>query len=168
MSARVLLLCVWLVFAVVPLRAQLPPHDDPMGDLLIPPELLMRHQQALGLQPEQKTYVRDELRKAQLRFTELQWQLQDAMETMRTLLEQSPAPEAQVLAQLDKVLEAEREIKRTQIALMVRIKNKLTPEQQARLLELRLAAPPPPHTPPGVPGPPPQRPPGPPPRPTEP
>ena len=32
---------------------------------------------------------------------------------------------------------AEREIKRTQIGLLVRIKNKLTPEQQARLQEMR-------------------------------
>jgi hypothetical protein len=41
------------------------------------------------------------------------------------------------MAQLDKVLNTEREVKRTQIALMVRIKNKLTPEQQSRLRQLR-------------------------------
>jgi hypothetical protein len=41
------------------------------------------------------------------------------------------------MAQLDKVLNAEDEVKRTQIALMVRIKTKLTPEQQARLRHLR-------------------------------
>jgi len=35
------------------------------------------------------------------------------------------------------VLNIEREIKRTQIGLMVRIKNNLKPEQQARLRELR-------------------------------
>lgn len=167
---RAKFLLAWLLLALSPLAAQQPPPGggDPLGEALFPPELVMRHQQAIGLQPEQKAYLRDEIRKAQLRFTELQWQLQDAMETMRTLLEQSPAPEAQVLAQLDKVLEAEREIKRTQIGLMVRTKNKLTPEQQARLRELRFAAPPAPPAQPGVPGPPPQRPPGPPPRPPEP
>jgi Spy/CpxP family protein refolding chaperone len=52
-------------------------------------------------------------------------------------IEQDPVDEQQVLAQLDKVLNAEREVKRTQIALMVRIKNKLKPEQQARLRQLR-------------------------------
>jgi len=41
--------------------------------------------------------------------------------------------EQNVLAQLDKVLDKEREIKRTQLALMIRIKNKLTPDQQDRL-----------------------------------
>jgi hypothetical protein len=31
----------------------------------------------------------------------------------------------------------EREIKRAQVTLLVRIKNKLTPEQQAKLVEIR-------------------------------
>jgi len=45
--------------------------------------------------------------------------------------------EAQTLAQLDKLLNAERDIKRAQIALLVRLKNKLTAEQQEKLMELR-------------------------------
>jgi Spy/CpxP family protein refolding chaperone len=97
----------------------------------------MRYQQAIGLEPEQKTYLREEIRKAQLRFTELQWQLEDAMETLRTLLGASPVVEEQVLPQLEKVLDTERQIKRLQMGLMIRIKNKLTPEQKARLRELR-------------------------------
>jgi Spy/CpxP family protein refolding chaperone len=34
-------------------------------------------------------------------------------------------------------LAAEREIKREQVTLLVRIKNKLTPDQQAKLSDLR-------------------------------
>jgi Spy/CpxP family protein refolding chaperone len=34
-------------------------------------------------------------------------------------------------------LATEREIKRAQVTLLVRIKNKLTPEQQAKLVEIR-------------------------------
>jgi Spy/CpxP family protein refolding chaperone len=45
--------------------------------------------------------------------------------------------EQQVLAQLERVLAAEREIKKEQVTLLVRIKNKLTPEQQGKLAELR-------------------------------
>jgi Spy/CpxP family protein refolding chaperone len=59
------------------------------------------------------------------------------MEWLVNLLKQNPADETQVTAQLDKVLNAEDEVKRTQIALMVRIKTKLTREQQARLRHLR-------------------------------
>ncbi len=59
------------------------------------------------------------------------------MEALVALLKQSSADESQVMSQLDKVLSSEREIKRTQISLLVRIKNKLTPDQQAHLQRLR-------------------------------
>ena len=117
--------------------AQQPPGRDPLMENLFPPEIVMSHQKAIELADAQKAYIRGELLKAQSRFTELQWQLQDAMEALVSLLKQTPADETQVMVQLDKVLSSEREIKRTQIGLLVRIKNKLTPEQQARLQKLR-------------------------------
>lgn len=140
MKAKILLLGAVLLFAANFALAQAgpqPPGPDPVGENLFPPELIMSHQEAIGLSPEQKTYLREELRKAQLQFTDLQWQLQDAMELLVKLLKPNPVDEQAVLAQLDKVLSAEREIKRAQIGLMVRVKNKLTPEQQAHLRELR-------------------------------
>jgi Spy/CpxP family protein refolding chaperone len=126
-----------LSILVSPLGAQQPPGADPLSDLMFPPELVMARQHAIGLSDAQKTYLRAEILKAQTRFTELQWQLQDAMEGLIGLLKQTKADEAQVEAQLDKVLAAEREIKRAQIGLLVRIKNDLTEEQQHRLQALR-------------------------------
>jgi Spy/CpxP family protein refolding chaperone len=119
------------------LSAQQPRNRDPIIENLFPPDLVMVHQQAIGLDEAQKNFVRSEILKAQTRFTELQWQLRDAMEPLVALLKQQPVDEAQVMVQLDKVLGAEREIKRAQIVLMIRIKNKLRPEQQARLQQLR-------------------------------
>ncbi len=128
---------VCLLLFPVFLAAQQAPSRDPLTENLFPPELVMSHQNAIGLGDAQKAYIRGELLKAQSRFTELQWQLQDAMEALGSLLKQTPVDEAQVTGQLDKVLNAEREIKRTQISLLVRIKNKLTPDQQAQLQKLR-------------------------------
>ena len=110
---------------------------DPLAELMFPPDLVMARQNAIGLSDAQKTYLRAEVLKAQTRFTELQWQLQDAMEGLTGLLKQPKADESQVAAQLDKVLASEREIKRAQISLLVRIKNNLTDEQQRRLRALR-------------------------------
>jgi len=59
------------------------------------------------------------------------------MEKLLSLVKQPRVDEQQALAQLDKVLAAEREIKKEQVTLLVRIKNKLTPEQQSKLSELR-------------------------------
>jgi Spy/CpxP family protein refolding chaperone len=125
-----------MLFSVI-LAAQSPDGRDPVGENLFPPELVMAHQTAIGIDENQKTYIRAELLKAQTRFTELQWQLQDSMEALVSLLKQTPVDESRVMSQLDKVLNSEREIKRTQISLMVRIKNKLTPDQQVRLQKLR-------------------------------
>jgi hypothetical protein len=134
---RICMFLAWLLLLGGRLAAQQPQGMDPVGENLFPPDLVLSNQKAIGLNDEQKNYVRSEVLKAQARFTELQFQLQDAMETLVGLLKQNPADEAQVLAQLDKVLSAEREVKRTQIALMVRIKNKLTEDQQSRLRQLR-------------------------------
>ena len=138
MIAKILLVCAILFLACAAAIAQQPPPGhDPVGETLFPPELIMQNQKTIGLDDNQKGLIRGEIIKAQGRFTELQWQLQDAMESLTSLLKQDKVDEQQVLAQLDKVLNLERDIKRAQISLLVRLKNKLTPEQQGRLRALR-------------------------------
>jgi Spy/CpxP family protein refolding chaperone len=116
------------------------PEQDPIGQSFFAPELVMQNQEAIGLSGEQKEYLKTELRQAQLKFTELQWKLQDEMEKLVALVKQPHVDESQVLAQLEKLLSAEREVKKQQVTLLVRIKNKLTPEQQAKLADLRSKA----------------------------
>lgn len=117
--------------------AQQPPQPDPFAGNLFPPELIMQHQQTLGLSEEQKGFLKAETRKLQTRLTELQWDLQEEVEKLAALMKQDQVDEAQTLTQLDKVLSLEREIKRAHIGLLIRVKNKLTPEQQAKLREIQ-------------------------------
>ena len=120
-----------------PVQPRPPQPPDPIAGNLFPPELVMQHRQELGLTDEQKTAIRAEAIKASTRFNELQFQMQDEMETMATLMKGDNIDEQRALSQLDKVLNIEREVKRTQLGLSIRIKNKLTPEQQMKLRELR-------------------------------
>ena len=124
-----------------PGQPQQPPHQpqppDPIAGNLFPPELVMQHRRELGLTDEQKAAIRDDSIKASTRFTELQWQMQDEMEAMATLMKGPTVDEQKALAQLDRVLNIEREVKRTQLGFSIRIKNKLTPEQQMKLHELQ-------------------------------
>ena len=136
MRARVLCICAIFLFAAGVAQAQ-QPDQDPIGQSFFAPELVIQHQEAIGLSAEQKDYLKTEIRQAQLKFTELQWKLQDEMEKLVALVKQPRVDEQQVLAQLEKLLTAEREIKREQVTLLVRIKNKLTAEQQGKLLEMR-------------------------------
>jgi Spy/CpxP family protein refolding chaperone len=138
-----------------PQPAQAPhPPSDPLGEAMFPPEMIMQHTRELGLTNEQKTFMRAEIQRATTRFNELQWQLQDAMEALYEIMKSNSVNEQQALAQLDKVLDAEREIKRLHIGMGIRIKNQLTPEQQAKLHGMRMAPPPGPGRGPGpgVPG----------------
>jgi len=120
-----------------PQPAHAPPGQDPLAQNFFPPELLMQHRQSLSLTEEQKAVIKDELLKASARFSDLQWQMQDEMETMVGLTKGANIDEQKVLAELDKILNIEREVKRTQLTLSIRLKNKLTAEQQTKLMEIQ-------------------------------
>lgn len=110
-----------------------PEGDDPVSRYLYPPEAVMGHAQELGLDDDQRNGIRNEVHKAQGRFLDLQFELQGEGETLGHLLQETPVNENRVLAQIDRILALEKDVKRTQIALLVRIKNLLTPAQQSRL-----------------------------------
>src|SRR5688572_27480864 len=112
------------------------PMHDPFGNMF-PPEMIMQNQRELGLTDQQKTYLRTEIGKTSARFNDLQWQLHDAMEVLHESMKASQVNEQQALAQLDRVLETEREIKRLHMELAIKIKNNLTPEQQQKLQSMR-------------------------------
>lgn len=113
------------------------PPADPFGGALFAPELIMRHQRAIGLTADQRDNIRGIIRTIQPQFQDIQWEMQDLSQTMKELLEQSAVDEESVLAQLEKILDAERRVKRLQVTLMVRIKNTLNVKQQKQLREIR-------------------------------
>ena len=75
--------------------------------------------------------------RTQAKLVDVQWDVQGEAEKLARLLQASTVDEAAVLAQADKVMALEREVKRTHLALLVRIKNALTDAQKARLTALR-------------------------------
>jgi Spy/CpxP family protein refolding chaperone len=114
-----------------------PPMGDPLGDAMFPPELIMQHQRELGLTEDQKTFMRGEMQRTTTRFNELQWQLQDQMEALHETMKGNQVNEEQALGQLNKVLDSEREMKLLQMGMAIRLKNKLTPDQQLKLQSIR-------------------------------
>jgi len=115
-----------------------PPNPDPLADVMFPPDLIMSRARQLGLTDEQKAFMRGEIQRTMTSFNELQWKLQDEMEVFHETLKSSQVNEQQALAELNKVLDIEREIKRLHIGMGVRIKNHLTPEQQGQLQRMRM------------------------------
>jgi Spy/CpxP family protein refolding chaperone len=113
------------------------PGNDPLARFLFPPELVMSNQQAIGLTDRQRSSIHQEVQRAMGKFTELQMRMGGDAEKMTRLLQATPVDEAQVLGQADQILNTERELKKAQLSLMIRIKNTLTPEQQAKLNQIR-------------------------------
>ena len=131
---------LWLVIvtAVLPLGGQQPPPDaDPMARHLFPPDLIMAHQDELGLQEKQRAAIKAEVLKAQPKFLEWQWEMGEETQKMLALLRSAPVDEAKVLEQADRIMALERNVKRTHLSLLIRLKNLLSTEQLARLEQIR-------------------------------
>jgi len=114
-----------------------PGGPDDFGRNFFPPELVMQHQSEIGLQDSQRAALTSAVQQAQSKFMDIQWKLSAEAEKMGRLLQGTQVDETQALEEVDRILALEREIKRGQISLMVRIKNTLTPAQQAKLAEIR-------------------------------
>ena len=107
--------------------------SDPVMGNFFSPEMIMQNQEAIHLTDEQRSAMQQEMQRTQQAAQQIQWRLQAAVERLSSAVKQDRADEGQVLAALDSVLASEREMKRTQITLLLRLKSRLTPEQQAFL-----------------------------------
>jgi Spy/CpxP family protein refolding chaperone len=103
----------------------------------------MRFQQGISLTDAQRTRIIGEMSQAQAKFTELQWTLSGEEEKFAKMLQETTLGEQAVMAQMDRILMLEQNLKRAQLLLLVRVKNVLTPEQQATLSTLQRGGTPP-------------------------
>jgi Spy/CpxP family protein refolding chaperone len=111
--------------------------DDPIAQALYPPELVMKYHQEINLDEGQSKAMKEAIQKAQAKFLDMQWDMQSEAEKLVKLLKARPVDESAVMAQMDQVLNREREIKKAQISLLIHIKNLLSEAQQNKLTELR-------------------------------
>lgn len=137
---------VAIVTLIVP-----PPHvaaqqpsatpDDPLFETLFPPELIMQHRRAINLTDSQRDAITGMLGDLQGRVVRLQWELLDEVQQLTQIMNAPRVDLDRAMDQLDNVLDTEKEIKQAHLEMLVRIKNLLSPEQQAALERLRDAVP---------------------------
>jgi Spy/CpxP family protein refolding chaperone len=113
------------------------PGPDPLAEHFVPPELIMQNQKALGITDSQREQIKQRVSNAQVRFTQLQWDLQAQVEALSGLLSDRKVDEASVLEQLNKVLSIEADIKRTHLSMLLALRKVLTTEQFDKALELK-------------------------------
>ena len=111
--------------------------DDAFQQALFAPELVLKHAREIGLTAQQRRAIMDDIKRTQTELVPLQTDMMEPALDLVELLEQTQVDEAAVLPKVEQVLKIENEVKKRQIALLIRIKNALTREQQARLRVLR-------------------------------
>jgi Spy/CpxP family protein refolding chaperone len=142
-AVRGALLLALLVALPAPTSAQgAPPvesaiQEDPLFATLYPPELIMQHRRAIELDDEQRDAISQLIQDLQGRVLRLQWELLDEVQELARLTALDRVDLDSAVDQMNRVLDRERDIKQAHLEMLVRIKNLLTPAQQARLDELR-------------------------------
>jgi len=104
---------------------------------LVSPDFLRRHQGELEITEDQRSFIIQEINRTQTEFNTAKWKLQEEIGRLSTLVRDNTGSEEEILGQLDVVLDLEKEIKRLQLRLAVRIKNTLSEEQLATLRKIR-------------------------------
>lgn len=138
------------VSAIIPLLlcSAVPVMAQPLGprgmlgrpaflDQLFRPELIMRQQQAIKLTTEQRDAITKTMASAQESLVNLRWQFEAASQELAEIVKPDRVDEAAALEKAKEVMDIEQQIKREHLLLLIRVKNGLTPEQQAKLRELQ-------------------------------
>ena len=132
-----IILATLLVSACSLLAADNPASQtDPFAGAFFPPELILLAREQIGMSPQQLGALQARVTKTQPQSEELRKKLELETAALAALVKAERVEETAVLAQLDKVLDAERELKHLHISLVIALKNLLTPEQQAKLHEM--------------------------------
>jgi Spy/CpxP family protein refolding chaperone len=110
--------------------------DDPIAVQLFPPEAVMAHQQRIGLSDAQRKAITAAVTGLQSKVMRIQWEMSSDQTALAEMLSRPSVNEAEALSRADHLMELERRVKHEHLATLIRIKNTLRPEQQARLRAL--------------------------------
>ncbi|MEM7416252.1 MAG: hypothetical protein AAF389_12185 [Gemmatimonadota bacterium] len=108
-------------------------NEDPLFESLYPPELIMQHRRAIGLDDEQRDAISRLISDFQGRVISLQWELLDEMQQLGTVTRRSRVDLDEAMDEIGDVLDKEKDIKTAHLEMLVRIKNILRPDQQEML-----------------------------------
>jgi hypothetical protein len=112
------------------------PTDD-LTRSLFEPALIRRYQYALELSAAQRIAIQALIQQTQEQIEKRRWIQAFSQEKLATEFDRDTVDEKIALVHIDSLLSAEREIRRLELTMSIRIKNILTPVQHVRLRQLR-------------------------------
>lgn len=143
-----ILTCLLALVVTSPAMAQMF-RTGPIERFGLEPFLARYYADKLDLTREQRAFVDEQIRETKQRYASLNAELQRETARMSVLIEKPGVAEQEVLGQLDRVLDLERQIKRVNVTCSFRVRQRLTAAQVALLRNVEVPPPPPPPPPPG-------------------
>ena len=110
---------------------------DPFKGKLFAPDIILRNQTELNLTKEQFTGIKAAVVEVQANVAEHEWDLREAYQRVLAALDESPIDEKTVLENVNDALLAENQVKKQQVAMLIRLRNLLDDEQVAYLQSIR-------------------------------
>lgn len=104
-------------------------QKDVFKGKLFPPNIILEHQDELGLSKDQFTAIRAAVVEVQSNVAGHEWDLREAYQRVLADLDDSPIDEDKVLDDVDAALRAENQVKKLQVAMLIKLRNLLTDEQ---------------------------------------
>ncbi len=129
-------ICLVLLASVAFAQGQGAPKDVFKGKLF-PPNIILENQDQLNLSKEQFTAIRAAVVDVQGAVAEHEWDMREAYLRAMADLDESPVDETKVLENIEDVLQAENQVKKLQMAMLIRLRNLLTDEQMAYLQSVK-------------------------------
>lgn len=108
------------------------PKDVFKGKLFAP-NIILENRDALQLSKDQFTAIRAAVVEVQAGVAEHEWDMQEAYQALMLELDKSPINEEKVLQHASAALQAENQVKKKQMAMLIRLKNLLTADQISHL-----------------------------------
>ena len=100
---------------------------------LFAPNIILEQQAELHLTKQQFTEIRAAVVEVQSGVAEHEWDMREAYQALMLELDKVPVDEVEVLKHANKALLAENQVKKKQMAMLVKLKNLLNAEQVAFL-----------------------------------
>jgi hypothetical protein len=96
---------------------------------LYPPDIIMKHQQRLGITDAQRRSISGAVQTFQIEVADLQWDLQNAQQLLQQSLTDYPVKVGDAMLEVETVLGLEAEFKLAHFKMLIAIKNELNAEQ---------------------------------------
>jgi Spy/CpxP family protein refolding chaperone len=100
-------------------------------------DLVLKYRSEIGLSTTQVTNVKKIYDSKISEFNSLKWDLDAALVALNKQLASASVDEKTSMAQMEKVMYLEDQLKRIRLGMLIKIKNEINPSQQEQLKKLR-------------------------------